>query len=318
MYLPVKGTIINDLRNYAKRYMPDKDPKDVINILVDELPLSLKEEYSNYTSYELAWICLANKGIFKHDFVKINKCLDYLVYKLLEEFGATLKFKGGYLLSKLLADSARQTVDVDFSISDETLYEKIKIVLKNVGDYFIEKGFIDYYEIEDTVTETRSGGITFYRLYNEVLGCDIGLHDTAYGIKTYNINIGTLEGFTYERMLADKINAILSKKRFRRAKDLYDFQLITENVDIDMLKLKEFLNKKLDTYIDIVYPFTSDILREYKKAYDKLTVISVITHKTLQKPSFEFCLNRFYSIFDAIYYDTEYTKWSSSKLCLEV
>lgn len=62
----------------------------------------------------------------------INNHLDYMVIELTKEFGNKLAFKGGYMLTKLLPNSARQTTDIDFSILSGEMYTSIKDTLTRI------------------------------------------------------------------------------------------------------------------------------------------------------------------------------------------
>lgn len=53
----------------------------------------------------------------------VNSQMDYMVLELVREFGDRLAFKGGYMLTKLIPDTTRQTTGVDFSIQDTALYQ---------------------------------------------------------------------------------------------------------------------------------------------------------------------------------------------------
>lgn len=224
--------------------------------------------------------------------------LDYMALVIARSLDCHKAFKGGYMLNQLLSDYSRMTHDIDFSIMDKKQYETAKVLLAELGDYFIKKGIASSYKIKDTITEDSSGGIDIYKDEKEgsrkILGMDIGLHDIRYGIEKYHITIGDVDAFEVERMLSDKLTAILSRKRFRRTKDLYDFYIITNAFDINLQKLYDYVCKHDQVEWENI-PFNDIILTEYRKAWDKLKLMDM-SEVDLDKPSFEVVLKRFYGI----------------------
>lgn len=224
-----------------------------------------------------------------------NTALDYMVTVFLRCLDIPNAFKGGYMLTKLLGGDSRATRDIDFSIQNKEAYESIKNVLEGIANKFLDVGIIDDYNVKETISETSSGGITFYSEGRLVLGIDIGLHDVMYGTQNYNLNVGNVKAFSVERMLSDKLLAILSRKRFRRTKDLYDFYIITSHFDVDYKELVNCIDRR-ENYDKSVWnniPFSDTVLVEYLKAWKKLTVTSSLTGEEISKPSFSDCINRF-------------------------
>ena len=239
--------------------------------------------------------------------------LDYMVLVVCRRLQTTKAFKGGYLLNQLLGEQSRMTSDIDFSISDEEGYEQVKVILEDIAQAFTEKGLISEYKIKPTITPTSSGGIDFYNETGaKILGVDVGLHSLEWGVTSYNFDLTDMEGFTVERMLSDKLIAILSRKRFRRTKDLYDFWVITNNFDFDYNKLREFIAKRGNAEWDNI-PFSDTILTEYAKAWNKLRLQSVTNH-VIPKPEFMDALQRFYYVALAIKGNEVHNYWSHKEL----
>lgn len=222
--------------------------------------------------------------------------LDYMVIVLVRHLSGTVAFKGGYMLNKLLKGYSRLTHDVDFSVDKKEDYESVKNVLREIAEEFQSRGIIERYQIKDEITETSSGGIDMYGADGaKVLGIDVGLHNINYGVGHYDIEITELDAFEIERMLADKIIAILSKKRFRRTKDLYDVYAIANAFTFNFQKLSNYIVRRGGALWDNI-PFSEEILIQYKHAWDKLVLIGVNASITLEKPPFEMVLDRFYAI----------------------
>ena len=248
----------------------------------------------------------------------INQCLDYIVLELNREFGNKLAFKGGYMLTKLMKTRARQTADVDFSILTGALYESIKDKLVQVSEHFISVGAIDNYKIKETIKPTMSGGVDMYKDGVKMLGVDVGWHDITYGTVIRNLDVGDLNSFEVERMLADKITAILSRKRFRRPKDIYDLYCISETMSFDAHKVAQYIDRRTDgagaDWQNL--PFSDDIVREYRKAYNSLKLTSAYTGEELVRPQFDNVLDRFNEIAYRVKGpDFEYHIWDVNKHC---
>ena len=282
---------------------------DAIKNLPDDQLLELMEQAFN--SIGINEIDQAEFESVEYNLNNINNHLDYMVLELVRVFGNTLAFKGGYLLTKLIPDKARQTTDIDFSINNSDVYEKLKDELITISLYFINLGVIDDYKVKEEVLERKSGGVDFYKDGRKILGVDVGLHRTNYGTRHWNLDIGTLSGFEVERMLADKISAILYRKRFRRPKDLYDLYCISESFDFKVDKVRKYILLRTDGLgADWDnYPFSEEVQREYKKAYDKLILDSIYQGIKLGRPSFEIVIERFNIIADCIKFESNLTTW---------
>lgn len=225
-----------------------------------------------------------------------SELLDYMVIVITRRLCADKAFKGGYMLNQLLGSDSRRTSDVDFSVASEKVYEQVKAVLEEIAVKFSEVDLISSYEIKENISPTSSGGVKFYNKVGEqFLGVDVGMHDIAYGIRHYDFDVAALDGFEIERMLADKLIAILSRKRFRRTKDLYDFYAITSLFDFDYEKLQDYVERRGGAEWDNI-PFSEVVIEQYRKAWDKLTLIGFESGSTLSKPSFEVVIERYYTV----------------------
>ena len=246
--------------------------------------------------------------------------LDYMALVTARFLNCQKAFKGGYMLNQLLKEESRMTHDIDFSIMEKSQYGDIKVVLKELGDFFIAKGLASKYVVKETIEERSSGGIDIYRDgpngLEKILGIDIGLHSLLYGIKRCNITIGSVEAFSVERMLSDKILAILSRKRFRRTKDLYDFYVIVNRFDFSYNELVYCLDNR-ENYDKAVWdniPFSEIVLEQYKIAWDKLKLVSYKDGTELIKPDFESAISLFNRIAIRLKYRQEAFMWSHESL----
>lgn len=224
-----------------------------------------------------------------------NELLDYVVLKICRGIASKKAFKGGWMPTKLIQMKSRVTKDTDLSISCEEAYEEVKVVLKEIAEEFMQAGIIDTYRIKETITATTSGGIDLYKNKRKILGADIGLHEIRWGVQRYDLSIASLDGFEIERMLADKIIAILSSKRFRRTKDLYDFYIIVWSFDFDLRKLCSYIDRRGGAEWDNI-PFSDVVLEQYQQAWERLDLVGSQTGKALFKNEFSEVLETFYEI----------------------
>lgn len=236
--------------------------------------------------------------------------LDYMVLVLARNMTCEAAFKGGYMLNKILGEHSRRTRDIDFSIARKKDYEEIKMILRSIGEKFVQSGYISRYEIKEDIAERCSGGI---EMYNEStglkIGVDVGLHNISYGLQDYDLGFATVHGFTAERMLADKLIAISTRKRFRRVKDIYDFYAITNFFDVDLQLLKEFTELRGGAEWEHI-PFKEDVIEQYEYAWEKLELRNPIVSAKLEKPLFADVLDRYYTIAIAIKENLDVTKWN--------
>lgn len=225
----------------------------------------------------------------------LNDLLDYMVLRICRGVASKKAFKGGWMLTKLLQTRSRRTKDIDLSVSSVEAYEEVKEVLREIAEDFKQAGIIDDYHIKENITATSSGGVDFYRDGRKILGADIGLHDITWGVKRYDFSLTTLDGFEIERMLADKIIAILSRKRFRRTKDLYDFCILVRAFDFDLRKIRSYIDLRGGAEWDNI-PFNDVVLEQYRKAWEKLELVNAKTGRLMEKQDFSVVLELFYAI----------------------
>lgn len=245
----------------------------------------------------------------------VKEILEYIMLYMCKNLGVVVNaYKGGFMLTRLLPEYARLTHDIDFSISDKRQYEDVKTVLTNLGNILVAKGVFTSYELKEDIEERRSGGIKFVDKNGiKDFGVDVGLHDLSYGthpwtFKGFDINI-----FDFERMLSDKISAIYSVKRFRRAKDLYDFYIITSNYDIDLSKLRMYIEQRGTIEWDRD-PFREEVVTQYRIAYEKLKVRNIDgENMELEKPQFSLCLAQLERFMRGI----NNSRWNHDKKCCE-
>ncbi len=238
-----------------------------------------------------------------------TELLDYMVLVLSRQMSCSYAFKGGYMLNQLLGGYSRMTHDIDFSVDRKGDYEGVKSILKKIAEKFKDMGYVESYSIKEEIQERMSGGIDFYAEDgHKVLGVDVGLHDISYGIKHYDLKFTDIDAFTVERMLADKLIAITTRKRFRRTKDLYDFYAITNFFDVDIKKLADFIEIRGGAEWNNI-PFNDTVLVQYKIAWDKLELVNAETGAKIDKPLFDVALGRYYAISLSIKSGDVLKKW---------
>ena len=218
--------------------------------------------------------------------------LDYIAVRLCECLDTKeMAFHGGYVLNKVLPKGmARGTVDVDVSILTEEYYSKVVEVLKSIGDTLVQDGVVASYKYKDVATEECSGGLDLYRLSSEKrkLGVDVGLRDVKRCVVPLTITSDVSAfRFSIERMLADKMNALHTDKRYRRTKDLYDFFVVTQCFDVDV----EVLMSELTDYSKIDWsnsPMNPEIRDKYEMAYNKLRIYNGDDFKLVSSSGVQF------------------------------
>lgn len=247
--------------------------------------------------------------------------LNYMALIIARNLDSMKAFKGGYMLNQILKEDSRMTHDIDFSINYIENYVDVKYVLEQLGDYFVNRGLAESYKIKEDISKTSSGGVTIYdKLGNVFAKVDVGLHNLLYGVCNYEIEIGNVDAFSVERMLSDKILAILSRKRFRRTKDLYDFFVLVRKYDFDYNKLVYCIENR-DNYDSTVWnniPFSEEVLIQYRKAWDKLVLVSYDGGSSLPKPKFDDVLELFNYIAVRIKYNNTASRWNHKDLIWEI
>lgn len=211
--------------------------------------------------------------------------LDFIADLLIRGAGEYLIIKGGYLMSQIL-DQARATRDIDCSTDTlETYNQKVKPVLNSIGERLVSENLAESFHVSDIVNNC-SGGLKVFDNGKRVVSIDVSLHPTTFGNNRYSFRVGeNVNGFSIERMLADKISATLSVQRFRRAKDFYDIFIIVKKFSYseqEVLKLIKLRNPEWNNF-----PFSEDDLIKLSQAWSKLSLTSIQDEVTpLRKPDF--------------------------------
>ena len=217
------------------------------------------------------------------------------LYLMLNNFlRENIVLKGNILLNTYLPNQARLTEDLDMGILSEELYNsKVKPLLGNFGEYLIENGKIDFYTIKE-IEPRRSGGIECKKGDTTVYSVDISLLEPLqYSIDTTVVDGQECRVASVEKILSDKIMSTLSRKRFRRVKDLFDLKIILDNIkEYDITKVVSIIKEKYtQEEIELLFnnhPFNDIVIENLHHAYKKLNITS-FTHNEIDenfKPDF--------------------------------
>lgn len=239
------------------------------------------------------------KNISRSKNINFNLLLRNYMYERFIERLAVSKYKdnfilkGGYYLSTLFGVQSRSTMDIDLSLKNETLsFDNIKNIVNEIISINLKDNAVILFE-----------DITTIRDDDEYGGYRVKLTVKIESIReTFNVDIATgdpitpkeiifkykalldykyinLKSYNLETVLAEKLEAILSKKDLSsRAKDYYDIYLIynigLNKINVDNLrKAVDKTFKKREFNDDIAESLNlikdSDILRIRWKAYSR-------------------------------------------------
>lgn len=227
---------------------------------------------------------------------------DWMMLRLVRAVQAdAIAVKGGYLLSKLLENPS--------SIQDNSMYDLLLEELRNAAEELRGIGIVDEVSVK-TPGGTRGLQVDFYLGGRNVFGIDVSLHDITYGVARYGFLPDPVLGFSIERILADKVKVILSKQRFRRAKDLYDVYAILSQFDVSLENLQVCLDAR-DVTDDLWQniPFGESILLAYEQAWDKL-ILHRVGGGEIDKPSLRRVLEKFYAFALPLKAKRQVSQWS--------
>lgn len=297
----MKGVIYLNKLEWCRANAPDaiKDAPD------DELLKYMERSWETFAPKE----SLQNESIVS--LKEINSNIDSMVLTLLRIFGNESAFNGGYMLKKLIPDCARQTQDIDFSAQSSELYQSLINTMIAIGNKFVKDGIISNFKIKQTIVPHYSGGMDMYGANDaKILGIDVSWSDTLLGTTKTIIDIGEVSAFEVERILVDKIAALLSKKQFRCTKGIYDIFCITNCFDADLNKIRDYLAIRNVTVTWDNFLFSETVINDLKNAYDRLILESMYRDTMLEKPEFSSVLGRFNAVCLGVL-NKEKTIWSS-------
>ena len=232
-----------------------------------------------------------------------------LLSELRENYDKTIVLKGNILLNKILPESARSTKDMDLDIvaTEDEYKTYILPVLTAHVDRLVDSGEADFY----TVREIKHGsicGIKVYK-YNELeqpsltFSVDINLISETVGLTLYRTYDYDFYGSSLERILSDKMSAVLSSKRYRRMKDFYDiYILLNSGIEVD---LNEFMylfqrqNQEATLGLINTVPFDEMEIDKLYQAWNKLRLGSFSGEERV-KPKFQDVIKTLYKLTDSV------------------
>ena len=233
-----------------------------------------------------------------------------LLLELRENYDKTIVLKGNILLNKILPELARSTKDMDLDIvaTEEEYKTYILPVLTAHVDKLVDSGEVDFY----TVREVKHGsicGIKVYK-YNEVeqplltFSVDINLISDTEGITLYRTYDYDFYGSSLEKILSDKLSAVLSSKRYRRMKDFYDIYIILKSdmkVDLhEFMYLFQRQNQEETSGLINTVPFNEMEIDKLYQAWNKLRLGS-FSGEEMVKPKFQDVIKILYKFTDSVH-----------------
>jgi hypothetical protein len=247
----------------------------------------------------------------------LQEILNYMVIMLVRELRSHEVFKSSYALKLLMSKHSCQITDDDLIIAVSEGYESVKATLRMIADNFQSRNLVGDYVLREEISENTAGGIEFYDTEgNRILYVDVTLNDVVCGIKQFVFSIGSDDRFDVERLLANKLISILSRERFRRVNDLYDFYVIASTFDFDFQKLKEYVNlyggAKWDNIIFDDAPFVKT-----KLTWDRV-IFAGLDGKQLDKPSFNDAILQFYVVAVPVKENANYVRWNHTTLTFRI
>lgn len=197
-------------------------------------------------------------------------------------------YKGGFFIGEYTKEP-RYTQDVDMSVMELSAYERVKDVLRKLGDELVASGEISKYVVKEQASERSSGGAKYYAPEGSILfSVDIGYQETPCTTVALDMDdVGNIRVSTVEQMLSDKLSALFSDRRLRRIKDIYDAWHILTHCDVDMNKVILCLDRRglYPLSADMV-PLTDERLPAIQHAYESLAIYSRATNMPVAKPDF--------------------------------
>lgn len=250
--------------------------------------------HSSYTRFCVDRAFTINIDTMGFDLSDKQQRLDHLVMLATETLHDKMALKGGYLLSRILGDRGRKTQDVDFDVLDQKAYDYLIPTIEALGEYYIKSGLATEYKIRHDLSGDKSGGFTVYNDKVIILKCDICSENLSYGLSFTQIGEKEVQTFSPERILADKVLALLSEKRFRRSKDIYDVLCITDCFKCDARLINSYMRKRLTSTEGVWddFPYSEEILTKMEVAYSKLR-LSNIKDEVIPKPDWSKVADRF-------------------------
>lgn len=204
-----------------------------------------------------------------------NEQLDYIVKKMVEYVGDNVIFHGGYLMCKFFPEIAIPAQDIDCSITYESVYSSVREVLYSVCMYLMDTGDIDGFTVKDVISVNRPGGVDAYFDSKKVLGVNVNIRKNMYDTRMLRTDVGDINIFGPNTLLADKLVDILPGKRLDHAKDMYDLFLLTSHMDFDINTVRQYIHsrdKSVLVNMGSSFPFSVTDRHIYQNYYWELCV----------------------------------------------
>lgn len=169
-----------------------------------------------------------------------KQILDYIMSNICDRLDVSkMAFSGGYIISKIVrGEIPRSTDNIDISIQDEFYYGQICTVLESIGKDLAVLGVVKSYHVNIDISEKVPGGIRFIKVDGSILSVNVYWSKIERSLVEVNILGFDVNRLSVERMLADKMRPLLCVDSSVRPEDLYDFYIITNCFDVDLVTMR--------------------------------------------------------------------------------
>lgn len=205
---------------------------------------------------------------------------------------------GGYFLNKML--HSRATVDIDLNIKDPIFWEDFKAVAHSYVAVLQQEFPTAWLDISEPTKDTTARLIYKDESGRKIAGMDVGVNSYDFGIMTSVLPVKTASGlitkitidsFSYERVLADKLSVAFSIKNARRSKDFYDLYLILKSCHLNRETFVKLLYSSSlaqhPEWVALYSPYNPDRYVGLKKSWDKLELRSADSLTEVEKPELD-------------------------------
>lgn len=235
------------------------------------------------------------------EFVEDDEPLSRVILGFARILGSGTNFNGGFGLTKAALTVKSSSEDMDSYIRESSFYWRLLNTMRLTCACFKRHDYIGGYTISEEVRNQTIKLLSLFDINNELI-IDIEVHWIATGALVPFTRCSKYVSDVIHKIVASKLNSLLSSNELERPKDLYDIYCLNQLYGVNTKIIAKFTDRKINWNN---YPVSANQLRNWISQYDTLQLVDAATQTSRLKPNFFTVRRDFVTIMYNLYFHKE-------------
>lgn len=235
------------------------------------------------------------------EFVEDDEPLSRVILGFARILGSGTNFNGGFGLTKAALTVKSSSEDMDSYIRESSFYWRLLNTMRLTCACFKRHDYIGGYTISEEVRNQTIKLLSLFDINNELI-IDIEVHWIATGALVPFTRYSKYVSDVIHKIVASKLNSLLSSNELERPKDLYDIYCLNQLYGVNTKIIAKFTDRKINWNN---YPVSANQLRNWISQYDTLQLVDAATQTSRLKPNFFTVRRDFVTIMYNLYFHKE-------------